>query len=38
MLPFWLDLGALPVVELIPFMVSGAAMFLLPTLGLGGRP
>jgi len=37
MLPFWIDLGALPAFELIPFIVMGAAMFFLPITGLGSR-
>jgi hypothetical protein len=37
MLPYWIDLSALPGVELIPFLISGAAMFFLPASGLGGR-
>lgn len=37
MLPFWIDLGALPGMELIPFLVSGVAMFLMPGSGFGTR-
>jgi len=35
MLPFWLDLNAL---QLIPFVVMGATLFLVPSAGVGGRP
>lgn len=38
MLPFWIDLGALPGLELIPFIISGLAMFFLPVSGLSPRP
>jgi len=37
MLPFWIDLGSLPGLELIPFLVSGVAMFFMPLSGLGVR-
>ncbi len=35
MLPFWLDLSAL---QLIPFAVFGAVLFLVPVTGFGIRP
>jgi hypothetical protein len=38
MLPFWIDLGTLPGLELIPYILGAAAMFFLPTSGLGARP
>lgn len=37
MLPFWIDLGSLPFLELIPFIVAGVTVFLLPAAGLGSR-
>ncbi len=37
MLPFWLDLGALPGLQLILVTVASTAFFLLPAIGFGGR-
>jgi len=37
MLPFWIDLGSLPVFELIPFVIAGMTLFFLPASGAGSR-
>ena len=37
MLPIWIDLGSLPLFELIPFLVAAVTMFLLPASGIGSR-
>jgi|GEM_PF-2806776 len=38
MLPFWIELGSLPALQLIPFTVAAMSFFLLSIPGLGSRP
>jgi len=37
MLPFWIDFGSLPLMELMPFLMAGATLFLLPVSGAGSQ-
>jgi|GEM_PF-2889891 len=36
MLPFWIDLGSLPLMELLPLLVTGVTLFLLPAFAGSG--
>lgn len=37
MVPIWIDLGALPAVELIPVFIASITLLLLPGMGIGSR-
>lgn len=37
MLPFWIDFGSLPLMEIIPFLATTLVMFTYFTMGFVGR-